>query len=268
KIGVEGLSPRRGRVNRKTVGGGMSAECPMSENEDTMKCGKTFAGWHPLVMLLLLAAALSGCGKKAEEPVAEAGKTFYTCPMHPQVIRDAPGTCPICNMDLVPVEDDGDHARHDEADHEGAEHPATEPAAPENPGSGTGRPVVRIDPAVARNIGIRTAPVTRRALPASLRVDGIVAPEEGRVRSVTARVDGYAEAVRADATGLAVGKDEVLLEAFAPEVAVAQERLLQAGDAAASRRRLLNLGVPSSFIARLERTGRIERRFPVVAPVG
>ena len=27
----------------------------------------------------------------------------YTCPMHPQVIKDAPGTCPVCGMDLVPV---------------------------------------------------------------------------------------------------------------------------------------------------------------------
>jgi membrane fusion protein, copper/silver efflux system len=29
--------------------------------------------------------------------------TTYTCSMHPQIIRDAPGTCPICGMDLVPV---------------------------------------------------------------------------------------------------------------------------------------------------------------------
>ena len=27
----------------------------------------------------------------------------YTCPMHPQIIRDEPGQCPICGMDLVPV---------------------------------------------------------------------------------------------------------------------------------------------------------------------
>ena len=27
----------------------------------------------------------------------------YTCPMHPQIIKDQPGTCPICGMDLVPM---------------------------------------------------------------------------------------------------------------------------------------------------------------------
>ena len=29
--------------------------------------------------------------------------TVYTCPMHPEVQSDAPGTCPICGMKLVPV---------------------------------------------------------------------------------------------------------------------------------------------------------------------
>ena len=35
-------------------------------------------------------------------PVATAGRR-YTCPMHPQIIRDAPGTCPICGMALEPM---------------------------------------------------------------------------------------------------------------------------------------------------------------------
>ena len=26
----------------------------------------------------------------------------YTCPMHPEIVRDAPGTCPICGMALEP----------------------------------------------------------------------------------------------------------------------------------------------------------------------
>lgn len=35
---------------------------------------------------------------------AQAGKKTYQCPMHPQIVRDAPGTCPICNMNLEEVE--------------------------------------------------------------------------------------------------------------------------------------------------------------------
>src|SRR3954469_1422808 len=32
----------------------------------------------------------------------------YTCPMHPQIIRDAPGDCPICGMALVPIPGTGE----------------------------------------------------------------------------------------------------------------------------------------------------------------
>ena len=32
----------------------------------------------------------------------ESSATQYTCPMHPTVVQDGPGTCPVCGMDLVP----------------------------------------------------------------------------------------------------------------------------------------------------------------------
>ncbi|MCG2793632.1 MAG: copper-translocating P-type ATPase [Weeksellaceae bacterium] len=34
--------------------------------------------------------------------IPEKTSTEYTCPMHPEIIRDEPGSCPICGMDLVP----------------------------------------------------------------------------------------------------------------------------------------------------------------------
>jgi len=46
------------------------------------------------------------CGMDLVEEVsfgAPAG-TQYTCPMHPEIIRDEPGSCPICGMELVPVQ--------------------------------------------------------------------------------------------------------------------------------------------------------------------
>lgn len=45
------------------------------------------------------------CGMDlVEQPTSGiATGTKYTCPMHPEIIRDAPGSCPICGMDLVPV---------------------------------------------------------------------------------------------------------------------------------------------------------------------
>src|SRR6185295_2659288 len=39
--------------------------------------------------------------KTAPQPVTKAQK--YTCPMHPEIIRDGPGSCPICGMALEPL---------------------------------------------------------------------------------------------------------------------------------------------------------------------
>ena len=45
------------------------------------------------------------CGMNLEKlPSLSVKKKQYTCPMHPEIIRDAPGSCPICGMDLVPME--------------------------------------------------------------------------------------------------------------------------------------------------------------------
>ena len=39
------------------------------------------------------------------ETAPSAARQLYTCGMHPQVVQDHPGTCPICGMNLVPVKD-------------------------------------------------------------------------------------------------------------------------------------------------------------------
>lgn len=44
------------------------------------------------------------CGMDlVEEPSTKKQSTQYTCPMHPEIVRDKPGSCPICGMDLVPM---------------------------------------------------------------------------------------------------------------------------------------------------------------------
>jgi len=48
--------------------------------------------------------------------------TTYTCSMHPEVIKDAPGTCPKCGMTLVPVEKTPDHSGMDHSSHTESAH--------------------------------------------------------------------------------------------------------------------------------------------------
>jgi len=54
--------------------------------------------------VLCIGFFLSACTEEQEKHV-QAGK--YTCPMHPQIVNNGPGTCPICKMDLVPVNSAG-----------------------------------------------------------------------------------------------------------------------------------------------------------------
>ena len=42
-----------------------------------------------------------GSARPGAAPIA--GSTRYTCPMHPEIVRDAPGSCPKCGMTLIPI---------------------------------------------------------------------------------------------------------------------------------------------------------------------
>ena len=58
-----------------------------------------------LICLGYMVFGMSSCKGPEHEKTAEAVK--YTCPMHPQIVKDGPGSCPICGMDLVPVNSSG-----------------------------------------------------------------------------------------------------------------------------------------------------------------
>jgi len=112
-----------------------------------------------LVAILLLASF--GTALAAE-------KTLYTCTMHPQIIREEPGNCPICGMRLVKL----DAARL------ATEQPSV---GMDQPGeiSGTMVPAgyasVMIDPQKQQLIGIRTAPVLKKELERSVLTNARVA---------------------------------------------------------------------------------------------
>jgi Cu(I)/Ag(I) efflux system membrane fusion protein len=140
---------------------------------------------------------------------------------------------------------------------------------------------------VVQNIGVRMEKVRRRPLSPEIRLDGKVAADESRVRSVTARVMGYVERLHASVSGQTVRKGRPLFELYSPDLVAAQEEFIQAtryrdglseGAAAtlresaenlmqSARRRLLNWDVPESFLATLEKTGQSVRRVPIPSPL-
>lgn len=55
-----------------------------------------------LFVVLICILLVQACNQKDLGHQHQEGEK-YTCPMHPQIVQDKPGTCPICKMDLVPV---------------------------------------------------------------------------------------------------------------------------------------------------------------------
>jgi Cu(I)/Ag(I) efflux system membrane fusion protein len=181
----------------------------------------------------------------AASKLAAPAPTQYRCPMHPDVVRDAPGTCPVCGMDLVAIE-------------------AEAPSAGE----------VRISPAVVQNLGVRTAVATREALERRALTTGYVAFDERRVRQVQPRAEGWIESLSVRATGETVAPGQLLFTLYSPMLEAAQQEYLDALQIGnrelieASGERLRALGLEAGAAERLARGGRASGRVPFHAPIG
>ncbi|MFQ6132098.1 MAG: efflux RND transporter periplasmic adaptor subunit [Armatimonadota bacterium] len=147
---------------------------------------------------------------------AGPGGQVWHCPMHPEYTSDGPGECPICGMDLVPVE---------EAAPTGAMTPEEEMAME----SGVpGLEPITITPKQEQYIGVRTGAVERQVLTKALRTVGLVKPDETRLSELNAKVAGWIEALYVNATGELVNRGEPLLAIYSPELVATQEEYLLA----------------------------------------
>lgn len=62
-----------------------------------------------------MAVAIAGCGNTSKNGKVQGEKVVYTCPMHPEIIKDKPGKCPKCGMELVEkhTSDESKQMKHD-----------------------------------------------------------------------------------------------------------------------------------------------------------
>lgn len=112
-----------------------------------------------LALALAGAVLMPGCRPEPAPVAAPDGQRLYQCPMHPQIVRREPGTCPICGMELVPVDPHAGHAERTAPD--GA------PVA--------GRAPITLDAARQQLIGVRRGRVEHRELVRDVRAFGRVA---------------------------------------------------------------------------------------------
>lgn len=168
---------------------------------------------------------------------------YWVAPMDPNYRRDEPGKSPM-GMDLAPV-------YADEVD---------------------GQPgVVKIDPTIINNLGVRTVKAERGELSRRIETVGYVGYDEDTVQHVHTRVDGWIEKLVTKASGESVEKGQLLFELYSPTLVNAQEEYLVALRSSnklllkASRERLASLGVTSSEVARLDKERNIRRLIRVYA---
>lgn len=137
-----------------------------------------------------------------------AASQVYTCSMHPQVRASQPGKCPICGMPLILA------------------------SAPEaNSGE---KPTIELSDHALAMARVESVPVIRRELSRELQAVGKIQFNETSLATITARIDGYAERLFVNFTGVEINAGDHLADIYSPELLVAQQELLIALQGGAS----------------------------------
>lgn len=183
----------------------------------------------------------------AERQLSDEAKVEYVCPMHSHIVRDEPGTCPICGMDLEPQ-----------------------------------RPTQEIDVVVSaqmqQNLGVTTAVVEPTTLWRYYPTLATVQWNDNARWHIHPRAAGWLEELHVRSEGQQVNVGDKLYSIYSKELVVAQQDFLQALDAASSlapaqaqrllrdgRLRLELLGLTAEQIKQLEASQEIMYRVPVYA---
>ncbi len=238
------------------------------------------------------AGALFATGQpEASAPPPEAASR-YRCPMHPGIVREHPGECPLCGMKLVAFDPGTKPAtaerkilfyRSPMDARQTSPEPANDPMGmafvpvyerdPAAHGEVDGLAPVEIDATRQQLIGLRTAAVDHGVVGGNVRTFARVGVDETKVRRISTRVSGYVERVFVDFVGKPVRAGQPLFALYSPEVLAAEHEWLTAARAqsaslvAAARQKLELWGVPEGELQRLEREGTASRSIVFVSPV-
>ena len=210
---------------------------------------------------LALLLAISACSKhepaapqSAVEHAAKHLDPTYICPMHPQIIQQRKGSCPICGMDLV------------------RKTPAAENAAPAE---------VKLSADVIQKMGVRTATVNKGPLWKFIKTVGYVGYNERRLSTVSTRTYGWVENLGVRTVGREVKKGQLLLELYSPDFLETQKAFIEAQkkdksgtlkkygarqESVGPRDYLRYLQISESLANEIARSGKTRHRIPIYAP--
>lgn len=170
---------------------------------------------------------------------------YWVAPMDDNYRRSGPGKSPM-GMDLVPV-----YAEQGGKSEEG---------------------MVKINPSVVNNLGVRTAKVRYAALDNQIDTVGFITYNEDKLSHIHPRIAGWIEKLYIKATGDLVEKGQPLYELYSPELVNAQEEYLltlAANDKrliAASENRLKALHIPQQVLNEIKSTKQVKQHVMFTAP--
>ncbi len=174
--------------------------------------------------------------------------TTWSCSMHPQINQPNPGNCPICGMDLIPVETADDS--------EGI------------PG------ILTLSKAAKKLAKIETVAVERRYPTAKISMVGMIEYDETRLRSITARFPARVDRLYVDYEGIRVNIGDHLALVYSPELLTAQSELLAAlkydpegASTQVAREKLRLWGLSAQQIIEIEERGNASDQVQINAPL-
>jgi len=201
---------------------------------------------------LLLGWLIFGGNKSNDNKDAHASEqnntTTWTCSMHPQIRQSESGNCPICGMELIPLE-----SNHTDADPD----------------------AIQMSENAMKLANVQTLIVGERDANKELRLNGKVQVDERNLYAQSTHIPGRIEQLNINFTGEKVSRGQTLAMVYSPELVTAQDELLQASvikktqpelfDAA--RQKLRNWKISESTINKIITSGKPIQRFPISADV-
>jgi RND family efflux transporter MFP subunit len=219
-------------------------------------------------MAFLLLFVVTGCNSGDQSKQEQ----LYTCGMHPQVIQNKPGNCPICGMKLTPIRKQPGLANTGSAGP--TNHSDLAMVSNEMDSS-----VIAVDAATIQKMDVRTGVVKRGPLRRTVRTVGAIDFDETALAEVSTKFRGWVEKLYVDSTGKQMHRGDPLFEIYSPELFLAQtEYLLTLGspttqDSVASQLRktaamtkLRYWDISEDQIAELERTREPRKTLRMNAP--
>jgi membrane fusion protein, copper/silver efflux system len=225
-----------------------------------------------------------GNAEQAQSAKNAQCKTVYTCTMHPQIIRNSPGNCPICGMPLVKKTIGGAAPEAGKPGEKGVGNMSSAPGlTPEEPALKT----VTLDPRERMLANVATTQVHEESISQEVDTVGKIAVDEKNIRKVSSWYAGRIERLAVNFTGQYVRKGQEIFTIYSPDMVTAQKEYLIARASAArlkssdfpeiasgsegvldaARTRMKLWGLTDAQIRRLDKTGQVSNTVSVYSPV-